>query len=243
VFNGEQSINGFRCIDFAEAFSDTDCWMEAVRAAFRDPDAKVLFLPHLDLLDFCTSDALRVLIEQQALGIGQPRIVTTLTTSHDVKSSVNQRLLTSVNVAQVLVPPLRHHVADIPEIAKALLAKHTKDRSVRFSRSAMAALTRAPWFGNVRELENVIRGLVSLRVVGDISIEQLPLAIRSICANRVLTKMEQVEFEAILDTLRVTRGNRAEAAQVLGISRSTLYRKLHTYGLDAEDNFLAPLAV
>jgi transcriptional regulator of acetoin/glycerol metabolism len=92
-------------------------------------------------------------------------------------------------------------------------------------------MVRFAWPDNVRELENVICSVLLRRRRGDIDLNDLPAAIRRAASHRPLTRMEQIERDAIMDALNAAGDNEAEAAESLGISRTTLYRKLVAYGL------------
>jgi sigma-54 dependent transcriptional regulator, acetoin dehydrogenase operon transcriptional activator AcoR len=90
---------------------------------------------------------------------------------------------------------------------------------------------RAEWPGNLAQLENLLRGILSRRTSGEITLTDLPNEYRG-SLGRALTPMERAERDAILTALTQSRGNRKVAAQTLGISRSTLYRKLREYEID-----------
>ncbi|HYZ02304.1 MAG TPA: helix-turn-helix domain-containing protein, partial [Candidatus Binatia bacterium] len=77
----------------------------------------------------------------------------------------------------------------------------------------------------------LLRGILSRRTTGEITLTDLPNEYRG-SLSRALTPMERAERDAILTALTQSRGNRKVAAQTLGISRSTLYRKLREYEID-----------
>jgi sigma-54 dependent transcriptional regulator, acetoin dehydrogenase operon transcriptional activator AcoR len=116
-------------------------------------------------------------------------------------------------------------------LVSALLRRHGAHPSTRCRPDVVDALSRYGWPGNVRQLDNVVAALVARRPAGDVAVEDLPTELQ--CAvGPDPTGLQQMERDAILVTLAATSGNRAEAATRLGISRSTLYRKLHAYGLE-----------
>jgi transcriptional regulator of acetoin/glycerol metabolism len=102
----------------------------------------------------------------------------------------------------------------------------------RLTPEAFQLLARMAWPGNVRQLENLIRNLVSRRQEGDIALDDLPPDIRGAAPARRLTLMEQLERNAILAALGECAGNKVQAAAKLGLSRATLYRKLRALGAD-----------
>ena len=90
------------------------------------------------------------------------------------------------------------------------------------------------WPGNVRELENVLRLALQRRHVGDLRIEDLPAEVRPAAARNAATALQRLEAEAIVEALAAADGNKRRAAQALGVSRSTLYRKLRAYGIELD---------
>jgi DNA-binding NtrC family response regulator len=136
-------------------------------------------------------------------------------------------------VARIEVPPLRDRLEDIPCLVEAFIGKHSTETPVRCSPEVLQALARLDWPWNVRQLENLVRGVLVRRHRGDICLADLPPACLMGARQRRLTRIEQVERDAIVAGLR-TAGNKAEAARFLGISRATLYRKIRTYGISLE---------
>jgi DNA-binding NtrC family response regulator len=140
------------------------------------------------------------------------------------------------------VPALRERPTDIP-----LLVEHFLARSGRcapgepcIAPAALAALVEYPWPGNVRQLRSVIERAVAFSDSPEIELEDLPEMIRNAgqrtqitrsAAERELT-LAELEREYILEVLRRTGGNKAQAAEWLGISRHTLYPRLEGYGLE-----------
>lgn len=125
-----------------------------------------------------------------------------------------------------VVPPLRRRREDIPLLVEHVLGAGTCDTAV------LSALTAQEWPGNVRQLSEVLLALQgsfarrSPFVLGD-----LPLQYR-FCPPRTLTVYEQAECRAIVDALAACGGNKAHAADLLGISRSGLYRKIEVFDID-----------
>jgi transcriptional regulator with PAS, ATPase and Fis domain len=130
----------------------------------------------------------------------------------------------------IAVPPLRDRVEDIQPLAEYFLAQHS-DQAV-FCPAALAALRRYNWPGNIRELRNaVVSAVVSARQY-EIGVEDLPLRVRGRGAAPATERglcLEGLEREAILAALAQTEGHHQKAADLLGISRRTLSRKLRGY--------------
>jgi len=91
-------------------------------------------------------------------------------------------------------------------------------------------LMRNRWPGNVEQLYQVLRKTVSRRRAGVLMPDDLPPETRAI-TRRVLTPLEAIECDAIVDALIDNDGNKAEAARHLGMSRATIYRKIRGYGI------------
>ncbi len=130
----------------------------------------------------------------------------------------------------VLVPPLRHHVEDVAELVPHLIARLTRASELSCSPDAMRVLMRNRWPGNVEQLYQVLRKTVSRRRSGELTPADLPPEVRAI-TRRVLTPLEAIECDAIVDALLDNDGNKAEAARHLGMSRATIYRKIRGYGI------------
>ena len=144
-----------------------------------------------------------------------------------------------VNVCSVQVPPLRDREGDVPILARAFVTrfaqKHAKGvRSI--ATQAMAKLIQYPWPGNVRELENGIERAVAMAQHEQLVVDDLPERVRLHRAQQGpplmpetvsdLLSMEQLERRYVQHVLQLVRGNKSQAARVLGFDRRTLYRKL-----------------
>ena len=150
-----------------------------------------------------------------------------------------------LNVIQVVLPPLRDRVEDIPLLAEHFVSRYAAKNGKPMgglTRAAFAALEAYPWPGNVRELEHAIERAVVLSRGAEIDADDLPESVRSGGAARAAglgaglegrtlavplgTTMEEIELRVIRETLRQTKGDKNLAAQLLGIAARTIYRKL-----------------
>jgi len=165
-------------------------------------------------------------------------------THRDLESAIRantfrQDLYFRLNVVQIKLPPLRDRKSDIPLLVTAFLEKFSDPQApVRtISEDAMRRLIAYDWPGNVRELENAIERAVALGSgpvvhVGDLpSNLQYPTTERAPDKDEILP-LEELERRAILRTLRETAGDKLSAARMLGIGKTTLYRKLKQYNMD-----------
>jgi DNA-binding NtrC family response regulator len=136
-----------------------------------------------------------------------------------------------LNVLSVRMPALRERPADI-----ALLVEHFAG-GCKVSAEAMARLTTHPWPGNVRELRNVLERALTLRSGEGIEVEDLPTGMGRVEPTDLMPNDEReppplrdVERSYILKVLERTGGNKSRAAEILGLDRKTLYRKLEEFG-------------
>ncbi|MDQ6786743.1 MAG: sigma-54 dependent transcriptional regulator [Acidobacteriota bacterium] len=144
-----------------------------------------------------------------------------------------------LNVIEINLPPLRERREDVPLLIKYFAAKIAREQNApekAISREALVALVNYSWQGNIRELQNVVERAFILS--GDeINLESLPEKIKSTAENNFQTRdregfrstLEEVERRYILEVLNSAGDDKAEAANVLGIDLSTLYRKLKRY--------------
>ena len=100
------------------------------------------------------------------------------------------------------------------------------------SSRAMQALMRWKWLGNLAELEKTLQGVARRRQGGLVQIGDLPARFIEAAQHRKLTPIETAERDAVIAALTQTQGNRSVAAKILGIGRTTLYRKIRTYHID-----------
>lgn len=149
-----------------------------------------------------------------------------------------------LNVVTVEVPSLKERSDDIPLLAKYFLGRHAeknRKKIIDFNPLAMACLAKHDWPGNVRELENAIERAVVLCTGHYITERELPPTVTKSAAetevhDSTVSKMaglplEEIEREAIIQTLEKTAGNKSEAAKLLNITRTTLNNKIKKYGI------------
>jgi DNA-binding NtrC family response regulator len=143
-------------------------------------------------------------------------------------------LLYRLNTVEVHLPPLRERREDIPVLAAHFIARHGPRHGrprARFSANAMSALMAHPFPGNVRELEHVVERSLLMAQGEEIAASDLGLRSRSEAPNLETMTLEEVERHYIQKALHRVDGNVSEAARLLGLSRSALYRRLAYFGL------------
>jgi len=226
-----------RVLDCAKAVEDRVGWLEGVRRALAE-DAGCVVLRHLDTLDGPLAGSVSAVVATAATDPAAPRLLATadqLVVWPD--SSAHRRLLDQLTIGQIEIPALRERREDISGLVLEVAAREAPDWAVRFSPPALLALTRAHWPGNVRQLESVVRGLVATAAGREVTVAMLPHEFEVYARRRELSLMEQVELDAIMSAVTRAKGNKVAAAKRLGISRSTLYRKMRTYKLDPDRQF------
>src|ERR1700681_1383936 len=195
------------------------------------------------------SKLLRVLQEREVKPVGSTerrhinvRIIAA--TNRDLDAAIlsgtfRQDLYFRLNVVQVKLPPLRDRKSDIQILVTAFLEKFSDPQgSVRtISEDAMRRLIAYDWPGNVRELENAIERAVALGSGPILHVGDLPSNLQYPTSERAperdeLLPLEELERRAILRTLRETSGDKLAAARILGIGKTTLYRKLKQYHME-----------
>ncbi|MHC4547609.1 MAG: sigma-54-dependent transcriptional regulator [Planctomycetota bacterium] len=152
---------------------------------------------------------------------------------------LREDLFYRLGVIVIPVPPLRHRIEDIPTLATHFVQEFNEKAAHKaegFSPEALEALCAYGWPGNVRELRNVIEGLYALGRYGRIELEDLPRAVRepgdappAPGADVPVQTLHEAERNLVEAALRAAKGNKSEAARLLGISRSRLYHfiRLH----------------
>jgi len=192
---------------------------------------------------------LRVLQEREVKPVGATerraidvRIIAA--TNRDLETAIRsgnfrQDLYFRLNVVQIKLPPLRERKSDIPLLVTYLLEKFSGVQGpVRtISDDAMRRLMAYDWPGNVRELENAIERAVALSSGIILHVADLPSNLQYPSSERApqkdeLLPLDELERRAILRTLRETGGDKLAAARMLGIGKTTLYRKLKQYRLE-----------
>jgi transcriptional regulator with PAS, ATPase and Fis domain len=193
---------------------------------------------------------LRALQEREIVPVGSTQTVDIdvriiAATNRDLDQEIRRGTFRSdlyyrLNVIALHLPPLRDREDDIALLAEHFLQRLADDtgQDIRLSAEALSALQHYDWPGNVRELENALERAAILTRDATISIDALPARIVEPAPAPLISErpaanptLELVERAYILWVLQAEGGNKARAAEVLGIDPSTLYRKLSRYEL------------
>ncbi|MBN1940183.1 MAG: sigma-54-dependent Fis family transcriptional regulator [Candidatus Aminicenantes bacterium] len=160
------------------------------------------------------------------------------------KNTFREDLFHRLNRVEIHIPPLRDHMEDIPLLIRHFLDALNKSygKSIQgVSRDVQKLFLKYGWPGNVRELENALQSAVLVTRKDFIDLLDLPKSVREPAAARRraafverenLSSLEDLEKEYIAFVLAQTKSNLKRSAEILGVSRTTLYNKLAKYGLD-----------
>ncbi len=155
------------------------------------------------------------------------------------KGTFREDLYYRLNVIPVVLPPLRNRVEDIPLLIDTFSSRFNDQfgMNVTFGADAIKELLCYNFPGNVRELLNVVERCIALTSSETIRRADLPAHILKNKQGKVpLLTLQQISGEAekshIIKILKVTQGNRSKAAEILGVSRKTLWEKINNYGLN-----------
>jgi two-component system response regulator HydG len=192
-------------------------------------------------------DLLRVLEEKKITRIGSSepidvdfRLISA--TRRDLEQAIDDQdfredFFYRINVIRLQVPPLRDRREDIPLLADHFLDKYSQETARKvdhISRDTLALLQRYDWPGNVRELENAIERAVVLSNKRSLSAEDFGFLDAGGTPRKGTPTLKELEQAYILETLQNHTWNITRAAEVLGINRVTLHKKIDRYGLRAK---------
>jgi len=217
----------FHVLDAAEAATDPD-WQVTARRELLDGEG-CLVIRHVDRLGARRLHALSAAIQETRSAGRQHMLWAAVTVGHGPASG-NLAELLRFFPSTVELPPLRHHIEDLHDLVPFLLAKLNQYPRLACSPEAMQILLRSSWPGNTEQLWQVLRRVVQRRRTGSIRPADLPPECWTV-SRRLLSPLESMERDAIVQGLLDYRGNKVKAAESLGMSRATIYRKIHEYGI------------
>jgi transcriptional regulator with PAS, ATPase and Fis domain len=219
---------------------------------FELADRGTIFLDEIGELPLTMQPKLlRVLGEKEFTRIGGEKLINSdfrliTATNRDLEKMVSEGkfradLYYRLNIIPIVVPPLRERQDDIPLIITSLLNQISKENQIpliKLNTEAMDLLVSHQWPGNVRELQNVLERVVFSLEGSTITLNDLPLYIRTSKQPQkpqLFTALKdakaQIEKEAILEALKKANHNKSQAASILKIHRTALYKKIKKYGI------------
>jgi len=203
-----------------------EAWIEGVMAR-RTERLAARVLTHLDRLKPALIDRLCRWLD--SLPDDEPPIIATLRAGHDGR--ISPELLTQFPHV-IALPDLRDRQDDIRDIAAAVALEAGAHVPVRIEPAALRALVAADWPGNVRQLRRTVLAARAVCPGTVLRPADLPQQVRASTARLSLTRLQRLERDMIEATLAAESGNKLAAAASLGISRSTLYRKMKAFGIE-----------
>ena len=219
---------------------------EARRGRFAMAGRGTIFLDEIGdtTLDFQTK-LLRVVQDGEFQPVGSERLERTharviAATHQDLESLVGSHgfredLYYRLRVVEIVIPPLRDRVSDLPLLAEQLVARAAESLHVTapvLSPAALDRLLEHSWPGNVRELENCLKRAVVIASGSVIREDHLSFAAPRPEAPSKLSSLDDVEREQVVRVLEATNNHKGRAAEILGVSRPRLRRLIEKYGLE-----------
>lgn len=234
----ESELFGYKAGAFTGAVKDK-------KGLFEEANNGTIFLDEVGEMSLALqAKLLRVLEGRTFIKIGDTQttkvnIRILAATNRDLKKEAESGqfrldLFYRLSVFTITLPSLNERQSDIELIAKHYLKEFTSKvnkRIDRMSEDFLHALTRHQWKGNVRELKNVIERVVILTDNGTIDTDLLPIEFRTAQLDKEALDLESIEKQHIYKVLNHTHGNKTEAARLLNIGLTTLYRKLDHFRL------------
>ena len=237
----ESEIFGHKAGAFTSAIKDK-------KGLIEEADGGTLFLDEIGEMHFdLQSKLLRVLETNEFIKVGDTKSVKVnvriiAATNRDLQEEVRQGkfredLFYRLNVFTIQLPALRDRKKDIPLLAEYFMriyAIKTKKRIESISEDFLEHLQQHNWKGNIRELKNIIERAVILANGPQLTFENLTIELQATNTKSQtlsafdLTSMEKLHIQRVLNH---TKGNKTEAARLLNIGLTTLYRKIEEYGI------------
>ena len=215
------------------------------KGRFEIADGGTIFLDEIGEINQATQiKLLRVIQEKSFERVGGTQSITVdvrlvAATNRNLEEEVKagrfrEDLFYRLNVVRIPMPPLRERKDDIPLLLHAFLREFNIENQKNitgFDNRAKSAILKYSWPGNIRELKNCVESAVVMCTGDEIKIEDLPASVREKGEEKAITipigmSLEEAEMVIIQENLAACNGNKSKCAEVLGIGRKTLHRKL-----------------
>jgi transcriptional regulator of acetoin/glycerol metabolism len=216
----------FYVLDATEA-ADTD-WLLRARRELLDGEGS-LVIRHVDVLNARQLNALTSALQEARTASRQHDLWVAVTLDRSRAHGDLTKLLRFFP-STVELPPLRHHIEDLHVLVPFFVAKLGQHGRLTCSPEAMQLLLRSKWPGNTEQLWQVLKRVMQKRRTGSIQPSDLPPECWTV-SRRLLSPLESMERDAIVQGVLDYQGNKVKAAKSLGMSRATIYRKIHEYGI------------
>ncbi|WP_422733603.1 sigma-54-dependent Fis family transcriptional regulator [Micromonospora sp. WMMD558] len=198
-------------------------WLSVLESTVRAH--RRLVVRGIDTLDPAALDGLRAVIESQG---ETPSVLLTQTVATPAAVRENE---IRFGAATVWVAPLRQRSDDLEDIWRLLADAIAPRAKLRLAPQTLTLMRRYEWPGNVKEMRRLVTRFAEIGRTGEIKPNELPATMQ---AAKNLSMIERAELDAIRRALIEAEGNRMKAADMLGISRATVYRKMKMYKLTDE---------
>ena len=225
VHQRQNPAAAFHVID---ARGDDTSWLAGVRGELLDGTG-MLVIRHVDLLSVRQAHTLASLL-QEARTLDRQAVLRVAVTLNRNATRADLTKLLRFFPRTVEIPPLRHHIEDLHELVPFFLARLSQHGRLSCSAEAMQLLLRHNWPGNSEQVWQVLKHVVQRRRAGSIKPKDLPPECWTV-SRRLLNPLESMERDAIVASLLDHNGNKVRAAEALGMSRATIYRKIREYGI------------
>ncbi len=233
----ESELFGYKRGAFTGAVTDT-------LGIFRAANGGTVYLDEItEMPTSCQAKLLRVIQEKTVRPIGSTeelpvnvRII--CSTNRDIetqtkKGQFREDLYYRISVIRINVPPLRERKEDIELLVHAFIDKYNKKLKKRVTgidRDALSALFEHNWKGNVRELENVIESIFVMGRSNRITLQDLPQFRKTKMEHNIMSIDEAIQ-KAVWEALQHSKGNKSQAASILGTTRKRLYHLMKKYNI------------
>jgi sigma-54 dependent transcriptional regulator, acetoin dehydrogenase operon transcriptional activator AcoR len=203
-------------------------WLADLRRELLEGEG-TLVIRYLDKLGAREMNALSNALQEARTAGRQEQLWVAATVSRDRPNADVGRVLRFLP-STVDLPPLRHHIEDLHDLVPFFLAKLGQQARLTCSPEAMQLLLRSRWPGNIEQLWQVLKQVARHRRSGTIQPADLPPECWTV-SRRLLSPLESMERDAIVQGLIAYQGNKVRTAESLGMSRATIYRKIREYGI------------
>lgn len=198
-------------------------WLAGLHAALADPRAELVVIEDIHLLPAPIARRVSEFLHDTDSWF----VLTTEPGEHERSSHFRQLALQPAT--RVDLAPLRERLDLIPGLVRTMAA--TMGDGLRFTPGALSALARRRWTGNISELRDVVATAIRRRSAGDITEYDIDIDGSHTGSDLRLTRLELAERATIESVLSQCGGNKSEAAVELGISRTTLYKRMRAFGM------------
>ncbi len=221
------------------------------KGRFELADGGTLFLDEIGEVNLATQvKLLRVLQEHKFERVGGEKSIevdvrVVAATNRNLEDEVKagrfrEDLFYRLNVVRIEMPSLRERMDDIPLLMHAFLREfniENKKNIKGFDKTSKSAMIKYNWPGNIRELKNAVESAVVMCTGDEIKMEDLPRALRAQGEEKVISipigiTMDEAEKIIIQENLAANKGNKSKTADILGIGRKTLHRKLEELNIE-----------